>query len=295
MDKFLDLFSLETGTLVPMVISIALSLLILAVGIRLINRFFRRARERTLASAHPELASVLPALRGVLIAILVFVFLTSILSQFPSLKKLMDTMLASSGIVALVVGFASQDAVANLTSGLLVTVFKPCKVGDTVRLVSQNITGVVEEISLRHTVIRTFDNRRTIIPNSTFNKEILENSNFSDSRICNYVEIGVTYESDLDLALEIMREEALAHPSHVDNRTDADRASGVPEITVRIIELADSCVKLRAWVWSADAGSGFAMKCDLLSSIKKRFDAAGIDIAYPHLVVMTADSEKTCR
>ena len=169
MDKFLELFSLETGTLVPMVISIALSLLILAVGIRLINRFFRRARERTLASAHPELASILPALRGVLIAILVFVFLTSILSQFPSLKKLMDTMLASSGIVALVVGFASQDAVANLTSGLLVTVFKPCKVGDTVRLVSQNITGVVEEISLRHTVIRTFDNRRTIIPNSTFN------------------------------------------------------------------------------------------------------------------------------
>ena len=66
MDKFLELFSLETGTLVPMVISIALSLLILAVGIRLINRFFRRARERTLASAHPELASVLPALRGVL-------------------------------------------------------------------------------------------------------------------------------------------------------------------------------------------------------------------------------------
>ena len=59
--------------------------------------------------------------------------------------------------------------------------------------------------------------KRQIIPNSTFNKEILENSNFSDSRICNYVEIGVTYESDLDLALEIMREEALAHPSHVDN------------------------------------------------------------------------------
>ena len=140
MDKLLEFFSVETGTLISMAISIIVSLLILAVIIRLINRFFRRLRERTLASAHPELASVLPALRGILIAIFIFVFLASILSQFPSLKKLMDTMLASSGIVALVVGFASQDAVANLTSGFLVTVFKPCKVGDTVRLVSQNIT-----------------------------------------------------------------------------------------------------------------------------------------------------------
>ena len=100
--------------------------------------------------------------------------------------------------------------------------------------------------------------------------------------MCRFLNIGISYDSDIDLAREIIVSEALKHPLQVDPRTPAQKAEGAPEVPVRVTALADSAVNLRAWVWGKDQGESFVLYCDLLESIKKRFDREGIEIPYPH-------------
>jgi small-conductance mechanosensitive channel len=101
-----------------------------------------------------------------------------------------------------------------------------------------------------------------------------------------FVEVGISYGSSIDKAMEVMRSEAQNHPYFIDNRSEDDMAANVPAVTVRVIQLADSSVQLRASVWAKDPSTGFAMKCDLLKSIKERFEREGIEIPFPHRVVI---------
>lgn len=125
-----------------------------------------------------------------------------------------------------------------------------------------------------------------IVPNSVISTEVLENSNLIDDKICRFVEIGISYDSDLEKALTIMREEALKHPDRIDARTEEEKASGIPQVITRVIGFGDSSVNLRAWVWAKDQPVAFAMGCDLNQSIKLRFDRDGIEIPFPHRTIV---------
>ncbi|MDZ7777461.1 MAG: mechanosensitive ion channel [Bacteroidales bacterium] len=73
--------------------------------------------------------------------------------------------------------------------------------------------GTVEDITLRHTVIRNFENRRIIVPNSVISSETIINSNIIEDKVCNFVEISISYDSDVDKAMALMQEEAMSHPN----------------------------------------------------------------------------------
>jgi len=154
---------------------------------------------------------------------------------------------------------------------------------------SDGLRGVVEDISLRHTVIRNFENQRIIIPNSIISNQVLINSNYADTKICRLIDIGISYGSDIDLAKKIMEEEIENHPLNIDNRTPEDIEKDMPRVMVRLLELTDSSVNLRAWAWAADAPNAFVMQCDVLESIKKRFDKEGIVIPFPQRTVSYLD------
>lgn len=99
--------------------------------------------------------------------------------KIPFLKSLGTALFAGAGILAAIVGFASQKAFANIISGVFILMFKPFRVGDTLEI-SSGKKGVVEEITLRHTVIRDYENRRVIVPNSQISDDVLINSSISD-------------------------------------------------------------------------------------------------------------------
>ena len=82
-----------------------------------------------------------------------------------------------------------------------------------------------------------------------------------------------------------MAEEIQNHPQNIDNRLPEDIENGVPRVMVRLLELTDSSVNLRAWAWAANAPDAFVMQCDVLESIKKRFDKEGIVIPFPQRTV----------
>lgn len=168
-----------------------------------------------------------------------------------------------------------------MISGVFIVIFKPLSVHDVVKI-GTLYHGVVEDITLRHTVIRDFENRRIVIPNSVMGSETIINSNMGDMRIRRHINIGISYDSDVDLAIRIIQEEAMAHPLSLDARTPEEKESGRPEVIVRVIGFGDSAVLLKAYVWAENQIDAFEMHCDLNKAIKKRFDAEGIEIPFPY-------------
>lgn len=203
----------------------------------------------------------------------------------PSLRTVASSLLAGAGILAVAVGFASQQVLSNIVSGIFIVVFKPFRVNDRL-VIREKLNGVVEDITLRHTVIRDFNNRRIIIPNAIMSQEIIVNADFNDDKICRWVEIGISYDSDVDRAKAIMAEEGVKHPLRIDGRSPAQIAAGHPEALVRLIELGEYFVKLRLYVWAKDNADAFVIGCDLMESIKKRFDAESIEIPFPYRTIV---------
>lgn len=202
-------------------------------------------------------------------------------SQIEVLRAVSSSILAGAGILALAVGFASQHALSNVVSGVFIIIFKPYRINDRI-VIKDTLQGVVEDITLRHTVIRDFQNRRIVIPNTVISNEIIVNADLTDEKVCRFIEIGISYDSDVKKAKEIMREEALNHPLLIDNRTPDQIAEGAEKVPVRLISMGDSSVLLRAWAWAGNQADAFVMYCDLLESIKARFDAEGVEIPFPH-------------
>jgi small conductance mechanosensitive channel len=204
------------------------------------------------------------------------------LYSIPSMRGLAGSIFAGSGVLAIIFGFASRDAFSNIVSGLFIAMYKPFSLGDRIRLVGKDFYGTVEDITLRHTVIRTFENHRIIVPNSVISSETLDNFSIVDLKIVKFFEIGISYDSDVDKAMRIIKEEALKHPDFLDTRSDEQIREGEEPVKVRVIGYGDSSVNLRAYIWTTDPGAAFLLGCDLNYSVKARFDREGIEIPFPY-------------
>jgi small conductance mechanosensitive channel len=242
----------------------------------LINRFIRLAS--TKLKVDPTQFNFLKNAVTFIIFLGAFIF---IFYSIPVLKSFGITLFAGAGIIAAIIAFASQQAFANIISGIFIVIFKPLRVNDIVDI-GNLPKGRVEDITLRHTVIRNYENRRLIIPNSVVSSEIITNSSIVDEHICNFIDMGISYDSDVDKAMEIMKNEAIKHPNYIDNRTAEQKKENIDPVIVRLMGFGDSSVNLRAFVWSKDHTSGFQMKTDLFKSIKEQFDKNNIEIPFPH-------------
>ncbi|MBK6411272.1 MAG: mechanosensitive ion channel family protein [Flavobacteriales bacterium] len=210
------------------------------------------------------------------------IFLASF--AFPDLQRFATSAMAGAGIMAVVIGFASQEAISNIIGGMFIVIYKPFRIGHVVKL-SKDLVGEVEDITLRHTVIKNYQNKRIVVPNAIMNKERLVNYDLGEKRTCSWVEVGISYGSSIERAKELVRQECMTHPSLLDTRTPLAKANNDPVVIVRVIGLNDSAVTLRAWTWAKDYPTAFVMRCELYESIKLRFDAEGIEIPFPHRTV----------
>jgi small-conductance mechanosensitive channel len=202
----------------------------------------------------------------------------------PMFKTVAHTLLTGAGIVALVAGLASQQALSNITSGLFMVIFKPFRIHDRVTL-RDKLTGTVEDITLRHTIIRDLDNNRVIIPNSIMGAEIIVNAHLGDRRVCRKIDIGVSYQADIDKAFAIMREEVKQHPLYAIPDLGPSVPAGQNDVFTQVLALSDSSVILRVWAWANSENEAMRMEGELLKNIKARFDAEKIEIPFPQRVV----------
>ena len=148
------------------------------------------------------------------------------------------------------------------------------------------MVGRVTDITLRHTVIRNYENKMIVIPNAIINKERLINYDMGELKCCERIEIRISYDSNIDLAKKIMQEECEKHPLILDNRTELEKQEGKPIVKTAVIALNESAVIIRAWTWEKNYSDSFQLKIDVLESIKKRFDEEDIIIPFPSRTIL---------
>ena len=204
-----------------------------------------------------------------------------ILTLFIPAKTILDPLLASGGIVAVVVGLAAQETVGNLISGFMIVTFRPFHIGDLIRVNNGEYVGTVVEITIRHTIIETFENTRVIIPNSQMNTSVLENISDIGTAKADFLYVSVSYDTDLEQAIRVLQETVAAHPDYVDPRSEEEKQQGADQVVVRVTDFKDSGIELRATIYSNDNGTCFTMLSDLRIAVKKRFDKEGIEMPYP--------------
>lgn len=258
-----------------------LAILIIVVA-STINIGFKKSAERKIEIG--EDPTSLKFARYVAITAVYTIGLMFILLAFPSFKGIAQTALGGAGILALIAGVASQEALANLVGGVFIIAFKPFKIGDVIGL-SDSSVGTVVDITLRHTVLRNPENKMIVIPNAVINKEKITNFHLADPKIRTRINFDIAYDSDIDLAKKIIREECENHPFILDNRSAVDVLNGKPIVEVVLTSLEESSIRLRASAWAKNNSQASALRFSVLESILKRFQKEGIEIPFPHTTV----------
>ena len=277
---FENLFSYDKlEQLVDIAIHIALIYIILMIFVYLEHKLFKRAINRREKQSKDRTNLIF--LKNIVIYTTYVIGFLSMLYHIPGMQQFSKTLLTGAGILAAAIGFGSQQAISNIVSGIFMVMFKPFRVGDHIDLGGEN-KGTVVDISLRHTTIKNNENRMIIVPNSVLNNQSVINSSIINEATCAFVNVSIGYGADIDRAIAIMQEEALKHPLLIDHRSKVEKKNDTPQVVVRVVNLGDSAVELRAWVWAANNNNAFIIKCDLMKSVKECFDKEGIEIPFPY-------------
>ncbi|MCB9385136.1 MAG: mechanosensitive ion channel [Bryobacterales bacterium] len=253
------------------------TVLVLAAASRAVAAWIFRRQLASVASS--ERRTALAFLRSAVTGMIMFGAAVAIAYAIPPLRSIAVGMFAGAGILAAIVGFASQAAFSNIVSGVFIVLFKPFRVGDIVKINGE--IGTVEDITLRQTVIRALENKRLIYPNSLIDSEPIINWSIQDERAQKYMYISVSFDADVDLAARIIREEAERHPSLLDLRTDEERQGGTPLVETPILNFDGSMVNFRIPLWAKDLPTAMRMTWDLHRVIHDRFTQNHIPFGRP--------------
>jgi small-conductance mechanosensitive channel len=203
-------------------------------------------------------------IRRLVSASIYIIGLMLVIFQIQPLHNLATAMLAGAGIAGLAIGFAAKDSLSNFTSGIFIAVFQPFRVGDYIDF--KGDYGQVEDLTLRHTIIRTSDNRRIIVPNNTMGAETIVNWSIREPEIIWTVDFDLEKASDIDRAREIILKKAKSHPMVL-----KDMPISVLLMSSRYSELT---LRLEAFVPGRNVAK--VVGCEIREAVKKEFEAKGI-------------------
>ncbi len=173
-------------------------------------------------------------IRRLVSASIYLIGLMLVILQVPQLQSLATAVLAGAGIAGLAIGYAAKDSLSNFTSGIFIAIFQPFRVGDLVDF--RNNYGQVEDLTLRHTIILTPDNRRIIVPNSVMSIEPIINWSIRQQEVMWAVDFDMEKAKDIDRVREIILEKARSHPMVLKDRPMSVLLinSKYPELTLRL-------------------------------------------------------------
>ncbi len=243
--------------------------LLIAVAIIIIGKFIARLISNTIAKLMTK--------RNVDAAVIAFVssitygllFLFVIIAAISHLGFNTSSLVAIIGAAGLAIGLALQGSLSNFASGVLLITLRPFKAGDFVEVAG--VAGVVEEILIFSSKLRTGDNKTVIIPNGAITSGTITNYSTKPTRRIDLV-IGVSYDANLAQTKQILSDVVSKNEQVLKDQA----------VTIGVSELADSSVNLvvRPWVKSENY---WPVYFELLENIKVALDEAGIEIPYPQV------------
>jgi small-conductance mechanosensitive channel len=237
-----------TGDWVAAGSALLVSLLLAALLRMLFSRRARRLAETVLrGELPPQVDTRLRLIERLLEALVVVVGIAIALSQFDAARGIGRTLLTSGAITAAIVGFAARQTLANLIAGLMIAVTQPLRLGDHVTFGDDS--GVVEDVSLSYTVLRTGGNQRVLIPNEKLAAGVLRNDSLVDAPVSPDVSVWIAPDADVERAVAALQEAAEAAVSVAEVTPEGVRlaiaaaAVSPPDRAAREAELRLQCLQ----------------------------------------------------
>lgn len=210
--------------------------------------------------------------------------LYSLAQQFEVTKDISKVLLQSGSLIIAIATFAAQQALANVISGISVSASKPYNVDEKIRVIQGGTViaeGVVKDVTIRHTVINQFNGETCIVPNSIMDSSVIVNTNFTEN-VGNFVEIGISYDSDIKKAIGIMRKICAEHELTLNTEANAVTASGYTQ----------NGVTLKTLVLTQNLNDSFRACSDIRIALIQEFRKNGIEITYQTVTVHMKNAEE---
>ena len=251
--------------------NVLVALLLLAAAFllaRFVYRWSRRWLDRTSRNAqlnHLGASLARLAILGGAVAVALSVL---------GLDKAVTSLLAGVGVLGIILGFALQESGANLVSGIYMAVRQPFKTGEIIK--TGDYVGTVEDIDLRATTLRQLTGERVLVPNKDVFGTALENWSVNGSRRID-IELGVTYDADLDHVRRVTIEAATAVDGRIPDKPPEVLFTGFGASSVDLV--------LRVWAAYPSNREWLEIKSDLVVAIYRAYAEAGIEMPYPTLTL----------
>ena len=198
--------------------------------------------------------------------IIVTVGIITLLSQYDAFKDVLKSLLTNSAILVAVVGFTLQNSIKNVIAGTLLLSADTFKVGDRVRIPKEDISGEIEELTLRHAKIKLATSERAIVPNYLLNDAVVINNNLDNDETCYALVIPVSINSDIRRAKEIVESVVNAHPDILKNR----------DSSVILTNYQLTSIEIHAMIWTKNIDDSFRVLSELRLEIAEEFLEKGI-------------------
>jgi small-conductance mechanosensitive channel len=268
--RYFELKTTIYNNLINTLLVIIVSLLL----VRIVNNFFKHwAEEWRYKTKTTTDERIIPLLQKIVKAV---VIILAVIFIFSAWNINISPLLATAGIAGLAIGLAVKDSLANILGGLQLVLDKTFKVGDKVELESGEM-GVILDIGLRSTKLKTYDNEVIHIPNGTLANAKIKNFTQPDFSIRVNVEFGVEYGSDPEKVRQVV----------VEAMKKIDEVLEDPEPVVEFKKMSDFSLDFIARAWVKEYTQAYSMKLKMTDEIHKSLNEAKIGIPFPTRTVFT--------
>lgn len=197
---------------------------------------------------------------------IIVIGMITLLSQYDSFRDVFKSLLTNSAILVAVVGFTLQNSIKNVIAGTLLLSADTFKVGDRIRIPKEDISGEIEELTLRHTKIKLVTSERAIVPNYLLNDAVVINNNLYNEETCYPLIVPVSTTKDIRLAKKLV-EEIIENHEDVIKKDDSNTI---------VTTLQPNVVEIHTLVWTNNLQDSFRVLSELRIQVLESFQENGI-------------------
>ena len=201
----------------------------------------------------------------------------SLAQQFDITKDISKVLLQSGSLIVAIATFAAQQALGNIISGFSLSMSKPYEVEYKIKVVQGGgiiAEGIVQDITIRHTIIRQFNGESCIVPNSVMDASVITNTNYTEN-IGNFMEIEIGYSADIDRAMDIMQKICINHELTLNTESNKVFIKGYTQ----------NGMILKTTVWTGNLDDSFRACSDIRAELVKEFLKNDIEIPYQTVTI----------
>ena len=221
-------------------------------------------------------------------AVIVIACIIIAVSAFSGAHSVWQTLLGGTAIISAVIAFAAQDVIKDILAGLMISVNRPFELGNRIVL-EDGTAGIVEDMTMRHVVIRGVDTLRYVIPNSKINAMKIENLSYGRSDRSILLTYSVGYDTDIELAKKVIAD-AVSESPHTVPRT-LGKDGELTYTPAYFLALADSALMISITAYYEKTSPTEVVKDDLNTRVRAALIENGIEIPYNHVTIVNKEKE----